>query len=185
MTEVQVTRYVLNNEGVPLDAECMVYFSEWPLADLLFIFCYNVDNILSANYISIAYTRIEFNLQLSAHGCEHTSNMADAILPFKGDKLKYSLIKQCLIQYDEITTTESNVLRKYGSGKTSNKWARAVEQDCKEPSACSTCGSWWSDFSTDIAEANSIANYSLFTQKILDGLMESMSTGGSKVAIGL
>jgi hypothetical protein len=36
--------------------------------------------------------------------------MADAILPFKGDKLKYSLIKQCLIQYDEITTTESNVV---------------------------------------------------------------------------
>jgi hypothetical protein len=49
-------------------------------------------------------------VQISGHGCEHTSNMADAILPFKGDKLKYSLIKQCFIQYDEITTTESNVV---------------------------------------------------------------------------
>lgn len=117
--------------------------------------------------------------------------MTDAILPFKGDKLKYNLVKQGLIQYDEITTTESKVVECDNSivqevlmWKNFHKWARTVEQDSKEASECSTYGSWWSGDSSSINEANCIASYSLLTQEILDGLMKSVSTGGSKVAIG-
>jgi hypothetical protein len=118
--------------------------------------------------------------------------MTDAILPFKGDKLKYNLVKQGLIQYDEITTTESEVVECDNSivqevlmWKNFHKWARTVEQDSKEAPGCSTtCGSWWSGDSSSIKEANSIASYSLLTQEILDGLMKSVSTGGSKVTIG-
>ena len=129
--------------------------------------------------------------QISGHGCKQTAIMTDAILPFNGDKLSYNLVTQDLTQYDEITTTESTkiecdntLVQEVLMWRNFNKWVRTVELESKPNSTDSkTHGPWWSGDSKAIEEANSIALYSLVTQLVLDGLMESIKLNGLKLKI--
>ena len=130
-------------------------------------------------------------VHISGHGCKQTAVMTDAILPFKGDKLSYNLITQDLTQYDEITTTESakiecdnTLVQEVHMWRNFNEWARAIELYSTPNSADSRAdGSWWSGESNSIKESNSFALYSLVTQMVLDGLMESIKSNGLKLKI--
>ena len=130
-------------------------------------------------------------VQISGRNCKHTAIMTDAILPFKGDKLRYNLVKQDLIQYDEITTTETEVVECDNSlvqevcmWKNFNFMSRAIKQEpTKSKNEVPADGTWWSGDSAAVKEANSIASFSLLTQVVLDGLMESIQSGGMKVKL--
>lgn len=198
VSEVQVTRFVLNEGGVPLDAECMVYFANVSLFhqmnEYLFqktdTFLYLFQNCILSFHCSFMHP-LNQTVQISGRGCSHTSIMTDAILPFEGDILTYNLVKQDLMQYDEITTTKAEVMECDNSlvqevlmWKNFNVWARTIERECTDPSTAVVLrGEPWSGNSNGIKEANSIASFSLVTQLVLDGLMESIQSEGLKVKI--
>ena len=47
---------------------------------------------------------------ITGTGSEYTAVINDAILPEKGDTLKYTIVKQSLSQYDEIMTKDRLVI---------------------------------------------------------------------------
>ena len=118
--------------------------------------------------------------------------MTDPILPRKGDMLSYSLVKQGLIQYDEITTEDRKEIQVDNSQVQevcmwSNfaKWARKIEEESSSASAAADVEKekWWSGDSAEVKEANAIALYSIHTQIVLDALMQSIKLGGTKVQV--
>lgn len=119
--------------------------------------------------------------------------MTDAILPRQGDVVTYSMVKQNLIQYDEITTEKTDVVRVNNSQGVQElcmwnnfvKWAREIEQSStsKPSSSLTENGKFWNEDSAEAKEANSVASYSLHTQIVLDALMQSIKLGGTKVQL--
>lgn len=176
-TEVQVVRYQLNEEGVPFDADCLVHFSE--------------NRVLSFHCSFIHPLNQTVNIYGS--GSEYTATMTDAILPRKGSKLSFSLVKQDLIN-DEITIDETKEMH-YDNSRVQEvcmwsnfvKWARKIEEEYAPVSALAGIGEkrdkWWAGESEEVNEANRIASYSLRTQIVLDALMESIELGGAKVQV--
>eukprot|EP00957_Ditylum_brightwellii_P029141 2202649-Ditylum_brightwellii.AAC.1 len=92
--DVQVVKYQLNEEGVPLDADCLVYFS---------------GNRVLTFHCSFIHPFTQ-TCSIYGTGSEYTATLSDAILPYKGDYLSISLTKNELIQYDEICVSESKVI---------------------------------------------------------------------------
>jgi len=175
VTDVQVTRFELNDEGVPIDAECLVHFTE--------------SRILSF-HCSFKHP-LNQTVHISGHGCGYTSIITDAILPFAGASLMYTKVKQDLTQYDEIVTNETEVIecdntlvQEVCMWRNFNRLTRVIDKESTLNSSASIADEcWWSGDSRDVKEANSIASYSLLTQIIIDGLMESINCKGSKVKI--
>lgn len=130
-------------------------------------------------------------VQISGSGCEYTAIATDAILPFCGENLTFNLVKQNLTHYDEIVTAETNVVvcdntivQEVCMWSHFNEWARMIEQESSSESSRRVVdGIWWAGDSTGVREANAIASFSLLTQIVLDGLMKSVRSGGSKVEI--
>eukprot|EP00970_Alexandrium_tamarense_P012682 scaffold3053_cov204-Alexandrium_tamarense.AAC.10 len=178
VTDVQVTQFQLNDEGVPLDADCLVYFSG--------------SRILSF-HVSFLHP-LNQTVQISSSDSEYNAIETDAILPHKGDTITYNLVKQGLIQYDEVCTNETKIVESDNSlvqevcmwGNFA-KWARKIEETANTPAAVAARNVeneiWWGGDSEEVKEANAIASYSLRTQIVLDGLMSSIQNGGSKVGL--
>lgn len=133
-------------------------------------------------------------VQISSSDSEYNAIETDAILPHKGDTITYNLVKQGLIQYDEVCTNETKVVESDNSlvqevcmwGNFA-KWARKIEETANTPAAVVARNVeneiWWGGDSEEVKEANAIASYSLHTQIVLDGLMSSIQNGGSKVGL--
>eukprot|EP00804_Cyclotella_cryptica_P006959 CCRYP_007100-RA/>CCRYP_007100-RA protein AED:0.12 eAED:0.12 QI:110/1/1/1/1/1/3/1128/348 len=178
VTDVQTTRYELNDDGVPMVAECIVHFT---------------DNRVLSFHCSFVHP-LNQTVQISASGSEYTAIETDAILPFVGDKLTFTLVKQNLTQFDEIVTADPKVVecdntmvQEVCMWSHFNEWARMIEQESSSESSKASVdmekGIWWAGDSSGVKEANAIASYSLLTQTILDGLMESVRSGGSIVKV--
>lgn len=173
-TAAQVTRYQLNEEGVPLDADCLVHFS--------------ANRVLSF-HCSFLHP-LNQTVRVSGTGSDCTAIMTDPILPRDGDTLSYSLVRQYLTQYDEITTEERTEIQVDNSQvqevcmwNNFSTWARkidseAVLEDEKNRPGCSL---GWSGESAEVKAANAMALYSIHTQRVLDALMESIHLDGMKV----
>ena len=133
-------------------------------------------------------------VSVSGTGAEYTAVMTDAILPRKGNTLSFSMVKQGLIQYDEITTEETKDMQSDNTHvqevcmwRNFAKWARKIEEEASSSSSASGTdiknGKWWAGDSEEAKEANAIASYSLHTQIVLDAMMESIKNGGAKVEV--
>jgi hypothetical protein len=133
-------------------------------------------------------------VQISGSSCDYTAIETDAIVPHQGDKLTFNLVKQCLVEYDEICTTETVVVECDNSlvqevcmWRKFNEWARMIEHESisekSESIACVRDGLWWSGDSFEVKEANAMALFSLYTQIVLDGLMESIKNDGLKILL--
>lgn len=101
-----------------------------------------------------------------------------------------SIIREGLIQYDEITTEQKEKVESDNSSVQevcmwSNfvKWSSKVDEESAPSSADPKNERWWAGESEEVKEANSIASYSLHTQIILDAVMESIRLGGAKVKV--
>ncbi len=119
--------------------------------------------------------------------------MTDAILPHQGNKLSYTLSKQGLSQYDEITTEETKEVsfdntdvQEVCMWKHFTRWSQKVDEEAASSSASAVDienEKWWAGQCTEVKEANSIASYSLHTQLILDALMESIELDGATIQV--
>ncbi|KAL7531642.1 hypothetical protein ACHAXR_006253, partial [Thalassiosira sp. AJA248-18] len=158
VTDVQAVRYQLNDEGVPFDADCLVHFS---------------GNRVLSFHCSFIHP-LNQTVHIYGTGSECTATMTDAILPRKGNKLPFSLVKQGLIQYDEITTEETKEME-YDNVRVQEvcmwsnfaKWARKIEEESSsapEIAVDTKNEKWWAGDSVEVKEANAIASYSLHTQ---------------------
>ena len=129
-------------------------------------------------------------------GSEYTATMTDPVLPRsnKNNKISYSLVKQDLIQYAEITTEEVKEVQFDNSQPQEvcmwNNFARLAKSIEEESSSASSLANtdamnhkWWTGDSVEVKEANAIASYSMHTQIVLDALMESIKLGGAKVKV--
>mmetsp|Transcript_19629 Transcript_19629/g.42041 ORF Transcript_19629/g.42041 Transcript_19629/m.42041 type:complete len:392 (+) Transcript_19629:94-1269(+) len=174
VTAAQVVRYQLNEEGVPFEADCLVYFS---------------GNRVLSFHCSFIHP-LNQTVQISGTGSEYTATMTDAILPRPGDTLSYSLVKQNMIQYDEINVEERKEMQVDNSHvqevcmwRNFAKWARKVEKESASASADTKDEKWWGGDSAEMKGANDIASYSLHTTVVLDALMQSIKLGGGKVRV--
>lgn len=133
-------------------------------------------------------------VQISGSSCEYTAIETDAIVPHQGDTLTFNLVKQFQAQYGEICTMETVVVECDNSlvqevcmWRNFNEWARIIERESisekSKSMACARDGLWWSGDSSEVKEANAMATYSLHTQIVLDGLMESIRNHGSKIKL--
>jgi hypothetical protein len=166
--EVQVVNWELNDEGVPIDADCMVYFSEkrsfqHPLNQTVHIF---------------------------GTGSEYTATVTDAILPRKGEHLEMTHSKQHLIEYDQICCHDEKSLEASNTNVQEvcmwhnfASWAQKIEEESSQASAEVENEKWWGGDSDEVKAANDIASYSLHTQIVLDGLMESIQKGGVRIPL--
>ena len=116
--------------------------------------------------------------------------MTDAILPYEGDTLSYSLAKQGLISYDEITKEERKEIQVDNSyvqevcmWRNFAKWARKLEEEAASALADAENEKWWSGDSDEVKKANTMASHSLHTAIVLDALMQSIKLGGAKVQV--
>lgn len=172
--EVQVVNCELNDEGVPIDADCMVYFSDKRVLSIHCSFKHPLNQ----------------TVHVFGTGSEHTATITDAVLPHKGEDLKISLAKQHLIDYAQICCHDGKVLQ------TSNthvqevcmwhdfaKWAQKIDEESSQAAIDVENEKWWGGDSDEVKAANEIASYSLHTQIVLDGLMESIQKGGVRITL--
>ncbi|KAL9179366.1 hypothetical protein ACHAXT_008656 [Thalassiosira profunda] len=174
-TKVQVTRYQLNEEGVPIDADCLVHFT---------------GNRVLSFHCSFVHP-LDQTAKIYATGHPYVATMTDAILPLKKSKLSFALTKQGIVQYDEITAEETKVIEIDNSlaqevlmWKHFASWARKIDGESSVASAADqTNEKWWAGEGDEAREANAMASYSLHTQIVLDALMESIRLEGAAVEV--
>lgn len=176
VTDAQVVRYQLNNEGVPYEADCLVYFT---------------DNRVLSFHCSFIHP-LNQTVTISSTGAEYTSTMTDAILPRPGEKLSYSLVKQGLLLDAEITTEETKIMefdntdaQEVCMWKNFSKMAWKIDEESLSTSEHPSDADekWWYGESDEVREANVIASYSLYTQIVLDALMKSIELDGVKIQV--
>ena len=174
--DAQVVRYQLNDEGVPYEADCLVYFS---------------DNRVLSFHCSFIHPLCQ-TVTISGTGSGYTATITDAILPLPGEKLSYTLFKQGLLQDAEITTQETKVMefdntdvQEVCMWKNYSKMARKIDEVSVSTSDLPSVvdEKWWCGESDEVREANAIASYSLYTQIVLDCLMKSIELDGAKVQV--
>jgi hypothetical protein len=99
-------------------------------------------------------------------------------------------VKQDLIYFDEIVTTDTEVVecdndlvQQVCMWRNFSQWARSIDESSQTVATLTNKVNWWRGECGSVKEANSIASYSFVTQVILDGLMERIKCKGSKVTI--
>ena len=176
VTDAQVVRYQLNDEGVPYEADCLVYFT---------------DNRVLSFHCSFIHP-LNQTVTISGTGAGYTATITDAILPLPGEKLSYTLFKQGLLKDAEITTQETKVVefdntdvQEVCMWKNYSKMARKIDEASTSdlPSSAVDEHKFWCGESDKVREANAIASYSLHTQIVLDALMTSIENDGAKVKV--
>ena len=212
VTGAQVVRHQLNEEGVPIDTDCMVYFTDVSVGDqynfeqLINMFFYNGNQIIltifskTICYFNSFQNRVlsfhcsflhplNQTVQISGSGQEYSAILTDPILPHKGDTISFKLVKQDLIQYDAICTNETklvecdnNLVQEVRMWGNFAKWTRKIEESVDAAKDVEN-EVWWGGDSEEVKEANAIASYSLHTQIVLDALMESIRLSGAKVQV--
>ena len=175
----QVVRYQLNDEGVPYEADCLVYFT---------------DNRVLSFHCSFIHPLCQTVMISGTGGAGYTATMTDAILPLQGEKLSFTLFKQGLLKDAEITTQETKVVefdntdvQEVCMWKNYSKMARKIDEESASTSTDLLSAvedeKWWHGESVEVREANAIASYSLYTQIVLDLLMKSIELDGAKVKV--
>lgn len=172
--EVQVVNCELNDEGVPIDADCMVYFSDKRVLSIHCSFKHPLNQTVN----------------IFGTGSEYTATITDVILPRKGEHLEISLSKQHLIGYDQICCQEGKVLQASNAHVQEvcmwhnfAKWAQKIDEESSQAAADVENEKWWGGSSGEVKAANDIASYSLHTQIVLDGLMESIQKAGVRISL--
>jgi len=172
--EVQVVNCEVNEEGVPIDGDCMVYFSDKRVLSFHCSFKHPLNQTVT----------------IFGTGCEYTATVADAILPYKGENIEISLSKQHMIDYDQICCPDEMILKASNTNVQEvcmwhnfAKWAHKIDKESSHSSADVDNERWWGGDSDEVKEANDIASYSLHTQIIIDGLMQSIQKGGVRVPL--
>ncbi|KAL7531638.1 hypothetical protein ACHAWF_003859 [Thalassiosira exigua] len=176
VTDVQCTRYQLNEDGVPYDADCLVHLTE--------------NRVLSFHCSFIhAFNQ---TCHVFGTGTPYVATMNDVVLPLRGDTLSFSLVEQAMFKWGEIITEESKGMDHDNSKvqevfmwENFSNWAKAIEEESSSGSTMIDVDNeiWWGGESDEVKEANAMASYSLHTQLVLDALMESINRGGAKVQI--
>ncbi|KAL7425880.1 hypothetical protein ACHAXM_000213 [Skeletonema potamos] len=172
--EVQVVNCELNDEGVPIDVDCIVFFSEKRVLSIHCSFKHPLNQ----------------TVHIFGTGSEYTATVTDTVLPHKGEYLEISLSKQHMIEYDQICCHDGKSL------ETSNTnvqevcmwhnfahWAQKIDEESSQAVADVDNEKWWGGDSNEVKAANDIASYSLHTQIVLDGLMESIHKGGARIPL--
>merc|ERR1712194_843938 len=174
--EAQVTRCHLNEEGVPLDAGCLVHFS--------------ANRVLSF-HCSFLHP-LNQTVRVSGTGSDYTAIMTDPVLPRRGDTLSYSLVRQDLVQYDEITTEErieiqvdNSQVQEVCMWDNFATWARKIDSEVVtvDEKNGPRFSLRWKGESAEVKAANAMGLYSMQTQMVVDALMQSIQLGGTKVEI--
>jgi hypothetical protein len=62
-------------------------------------------------------------------------------------------------------------------------WAQKIDEESSQAVADVDNEMWWGGDSNEVKAANDIASYSLHTQIVLDGLMESIHKGGARIPL--
>ncbi len=132
--EVQVVNCELNDEGVPIDADFMVYFSE--------------KRVLSM-HCSFKHP-LKQTLQIFGTGSEYTATVTDTILPYKGEHLEISLSKQDLIGFDQICCHEEKSLKASNTNVQEvcmwhnfASWAQKIDEESSQETADVENEKWW------------------------------------------
>ena len=172
--DVQVVNYELNEEGVPIDCDCMVYFSKNRILSFHCGFKHPLNQTVS----------------IYGTGAEYTATVTDAILPRNGEHLSISLSEQHMIEYDQICCHDVKSLEASNTyvqevcmWHNFSEWAKKIDSESSQAAANAENEKWWAGDSDEIKAANDIAAYSLHTQIILDGLMLSIDKGGVRVPV--
>lgn len=132
-------------------------------------------------------------VQISGHGCKYTAIETDAILPFKGEKLNFYLVDQDIDEnYETVSTTkrvefDNTLVQEVCMWRNFHEWTRKIENAVSTSNSSSSLdidqGKWWCGDDSAVKEANAMATYSLHTQIVLDGLMESVRRNSSNVKL--
>ena len=172
--EVQVVNCELNDEGVPIDADCMVYFSGNRVLSIHCGFKHTLNQVVT----------------IFGTGSEYASTITDVVLPHKGDHLNISLSKQHMIDYDQICIHDgkflqstNDIVQEVCMWHNFAKFARKIDEESSQAAADIESEKWWGGDSDEVKSANDIASYSLHTQIVLDALMESIQKGGVRIPL--
>mmetsp|Transcript_13905 Transcript_13905/g.29348 ORF Transcript_13905/g.29348 Transcript_13905/m.29348 type:complete len:393 (-) Transcript_13905:39-1217(-) len=173
VTDVQVFRFQLSEDGVPIDADCMVYFT---------------DNRVLSFHCSFLHP-LNQTAHMTGSGQIYNVTITDPILPYEGEKITFAFAKQDLIQFDEICTKEKKVVECDNSlvqevcmwGHFA-KWSKKIQEERDSPKDPEN-EVWWGGDSNEVKAANAMATFSLHTQIVLDGLMDSIRLKGAKISL--
>jgi len=161
---VQTTNWKLNDEGVPIDATCLVFFNE------------SEDNGSNDNRVLSFHCSFLHSLNQRALVCgtKKSLELNDYVIPKEGVQ-SWVVNGQSLtvndtysVQSIDIKEAPSGPVQEVLMWKNFHIFCRSVEK------------SGWADADAD---ALNISNMSVDNQKVLDALMESINLGGTAVTL--
>lgn len=155
MSSAQVVDFQQTNEGVPIDATCLVKF----------------DDRIVLNF-QVSFTS-QFRQYVHVVGTEAWASMDDFVLP-KQHPVKYQVQSMDLTLHDLITEHQCRDEKFEGPVQEVLMWKNFA----RFSKAVDVTGSWESD---SLQEARQLSQLSTNNQKILDALIDSMRKGGIKV----
>jgi predicted dehydrogenase len=162
VTRAQTTFWELNEEGVPIDAQCMVFFRNE-----------GADNDIDEQVLSFHCSFIHpLQQRVSIIGTKQSLEMVDYVIPREGSS-SWCVHGQDLTVNDEYCVRSSDMVEvPCGSVQEVLMWrnfskhCRAVERD-----------GWQAE------DANVLSAISLQNQKIVDALMESIEQNGKPIRL--
>ena len=169
----QVVDYQVNEEGIPMDATCLVWFR---------------NNIVLSFHCGFGS---HFRQYVHVVGTKRGATMDDFVLP-KAHPLTYQIQAMELTKYDLITEHEYEQVT-IGAANDENSNNSEVQEvhmwrNFSRFSKALDANEGWGDDSSSSADgvlgaARELSQISTANQKILDALMASIQQGGAKVAI--
>ena len=160
----QATNWKLNDEGVPIDANCFVFFHDEDAEDEE-----GSEHVLSfhCSFVHPLQQRV------SICGTKQSLEMIDYVLPRQGPST-YTVQGQDLTVNDEYSVLHSDMMEAPDGPVQEVLMWRHFSKYCR---ATEATGCW------DDVDANTVSSISLETQTIVDALMESIANGGNVVKL--
>eukprot|EP00594_Rhizosolenia_setigera_P011073 CAMPEP_0178968780 /NCGR_PEP_ID=MMETSP0789-20121207/18459_1 /TAXON_ID=3005 /ORGANISM="Rhizosolenia setigera, Strain CCMP 1694" /LENGTH=371 /DNA_ID=CAMNT_0020654777 /DNA_START=101 /DNA_END=1216 /DNA_ORIENTATION=- len=164
----QVTNFKLNEEGVPIDCTCLVFFQSDKNGD-------NKDNHNSSNseddYVLSFHCSFlhPLNQRVSVCGTKQSLEMKDFVIPKQG--IQSWMVYSQKLSLDDKYCVQSNELIEAPSGPVQEvlMW-RNFRTYCKAVGDGIEC-----------RDASTLSNMSVENQRVVDGLMESIKLGGAVI----
>ncbi len=163
-TSVQTTNWKLNDEGVPIDATCLVFFNQSEDGEDVS----SDDNVLSF-HCSFLHP---LNQRLSICGTIQSLEMKDFVIPKEG-------VQSWVVHGQSLTVNDKYSVQSYDLMEAPSGPAQEVLMWRNFQSFCrSVEKTGWVN-----ADALDLSNTSLDNQKIVDALVESINLGGTVVTL--
>lgn len=162
VTRAQTTFWTLNDEGVPIDAQCLVFFNSENAENQ------NEERVLSfhCSFVHPLHQRVD------VVGTKHSLEMMDYVIPREGSS-SWCVHGQELTDNDEYSARSINRVEvPCGPVQEVLMW-RNFSKHCR---AVESRG--WQDH-----DANELSAISVQNQKIVDALMESIAEDGKPVSL--